>query len=193
MITALLNNYSLTNIFILCFHIFLPMIIYVITNLFSSSEQQSWFSSLKFDTGFNIFNNSSNSKGFVIGVLCFIITGVANLLILDFFYYKNATGEERSNLVKLCSNFLQSDNDFKLHFYLFPLMIFISNIGFPIALQTHTFMPLVVLLCLGALANLYLMFHYARTISYTISLMLLPLLLWQISTAVCYSSKLVVT
>lgn len=183
MISSIINEYSFGNILLLCFQIILPLLIYIISFTFVSDDQTEWFNNLKFNSGSNII---SGNKGIFIGCIVYILTGVASLLIIDFHHFKNITGQERIGN-KILTQYFEAEKRSSLHFYLFPIMILISNLGFIVAYQTKDFLTHIILNALAIVINLYLMFHYSRSISYNIALLLLPLLLWQVFNVIYYS------
>ncbi|QKE44527.1 hypothetical protein Yalta_080 [Yalta virus] len=182
MISSIINEYSFGNVLLLCFQIILPLLIYIISFTFVSDTQSKWFNDLSFNTGANII---TGNKGIFIGCVVYILTGVASLLVMDFYHHKNTQGTERLGK-KLWTKYFTSEKESTWHFYLFPIMLLLSNLGFIIAYQTKEFLPHIIMNSIGALINLYIMFHYARTISYNIALLLLPLLLWQLFNIIYY-------
>lgn len=182
MISSIINEYSFGNVLLLCFQIILPLLIYIISFTYVSDAQSKWFNSLDFNAGVNII---SGNKGIFIGCVVYILTGVASLLVMDFYHHKNTNGLERLGK-KIWTKYFTAEKESTWHFYLFPIMLLLSNLGFIIAYQTKEFLPHIIMNSFAAVINLYIMFHYARTISYNVALLLLPLLLWQLFNAIYY-------
>lgn len=186
MITILQNEYSLSNIFLICFQIILPLLIYMISYSLVPGEYDDWFKSLKFDSPLQFL---THYQGMVFSIITFLLTGMVNLCILSFYYSSSTTGmNKQSGLATLKIDLFNSDLCSNLHFYLFPLTILLCNIGFPIAYYTQTFIPHVIFNVISAVCVLYLMFHYARAIDYSIALLLLPLLTWCILNVFLYAT-----
>lgn len=187
MISSIINEYSFANVILLCFQIILPLLIYIISFTYVSDEQSNWFNNVKLKSTVNII---SGNKGTFIGCVVYILTGMASLLIIDFYHNKNMTGAERIGN-KILTRYFEAEKDSNIHFFLFPTMILLSNLGFIVAYQTKDFLTHTILTCFGIVMNLYLMFHYSRTISYNIALLLLPLLLWQIFNVAYYGTGII--
>lgn len=187
MISSIINEYSFANVILLCLQIILPLLIYIISFTYVSDEQSNWFNNVKLKSTVNII---SGNKGTFIGCVVYILTGIASLLIIDFYHHKNMTGLDRVGN-KILTKYFEGEKESSIHFYLFPTMILISNLGFVVAYQTKDFLTHTILTCFGIVINLYLMFHYARTISYNVSLLLLPLLLWQIFNVAYYGTGII--
>lgn len=182
MISTIVNEYSFGNILLLCFQIILPLLIYIISFTYVSDDQTTWYNNLKSINNFNII---SGNKGIFIGCIVHILTGIASLLIIDSQYYKNITGNSRVGN-KILTEYFKGEKESNIHLFLFPIMVFISNLGFIIAYQLKDFLTHVILNGIAIIICIYLMFHYARSISYNVSLLLLPMLLWQIFNIVYY-------
>lgn len=186
MISSVIAEYSFSNVLLLIFQVILPFIIYILSFSYVSDNQNKWFTELEFNSKANII---SGSKGIFIGSIVFILTGIASLLVIDFHHYKNTTGMERSGK-KILTEIFKIESKWILHFFLFPLMILFSNLGYVVAYHSKDFKTHIALTSISLALNLYLMFHYSRTISYTILLLLLPLFVWQILNLAYYGSGL---
>jgi hypothetical protein len=187
MISSIINEYSFANVLLLCFQIILPLLIYIISFTYVSDSQSNWFNNVKLKSTANII---SGNKGTFIGCVVYILTGIASLLIIDFYHHKNMTGLDRVGN-KILTRYFEAEKESNIHFFLFPTMVLISNLGFIVAYQTKDFLTHTILTCFGIVINLYLMFHYSRTISYNIALLLLPLLLWQIFNVAYYGTGII--
>lgn len=185
----MLNEYSLSNVLLLVFQILLPLIIYIVSFTYVSDEQSAWYEALKFKTGQNIL---SGNKGIFVGCIVYIFTGVASLLVINAQQKKIINEDVLTTKTKL-ENFLDKEKESNIHLFLFPLMILLSNIGFIVAYQINNFLTHIILSLTSVVICLYLMFHYYRTISRNISLLLLPLLLWQLFNVIYFSIGIVET
>lgn len=184
MISILSEQYTLTNIFMVCIQLIIPLIIYLISVLYISDAQEKWYNGLSFVSDFSIV---SGYKGLFLGSIAFFFTGIASLIILDFYYFKSKGGKQRLDLKQFFTDIYNKDETMPFHFYLFPIMILLTNLGMPIAYQTHSFITHIVFNVFALIINLYLMFYYVRYISYTVSLLLVPLLFWQLFNIIFYS------
>lgn len=167
-----------------CIQLIIPLIIYLISVLYISDSQEKWYNDLSFVSDFSIV---SGYKGLFLGSLAFFFTGIASLIILDFYYHKTNGGNQRLDLKKFFTGIYNKDETMPFHFYLFPIMILLTNLGMPIAYQTHSFVTHIVFNVIAMIINLYLMFYYVRYISYTVALLLVPLLFWQLFNIIFYS------
>lgn len=185
MISILSNDYSLSNILMICIQLIIPIIIYLISFEYVSDAQQQWYESLKVVSNIKVI---SGYKGLFLGSIAYFFAGMASIIILDYYYNKSSinkddNGGHKNNLKQFFKNIYQKNlNEWfhNIHFYIFPLMFLLSNIGFPIAYQTHTFIPHLIFTFLATIINVGLIFYYYYEISYIVSLFLLPLLAWQI-------------
>lgn len=165
-----------------CVQLIIPLVIYLISFMYISDEHSKWYNDLLFTDQNKIL---SGSKGLFLGCIVFYFTGVAAMVILDY-YYKVVKCENRQQFKGVFINFIQGDSNSGTHFWLFPLMILLSTLGFPIAYQTHTFIPHVIMLIIATIFNVYLMIYYMRRVSYVVSILLIPLLVWQIYNIITY-------
>lgn len=184
MITDLSNEYSLFNILKVCFYFLLVLLIYIISYFYTSSKSSDWLDSILKKSTTNFL---SGQKFIFVGVICYSITSVCFLILLDFYNKKAKNPNMELPNTTVFSNIYPKELDSPLHFYLFPLMIILSNLGMIIGYNSKNLWTHVVFLYLAVLINLYLMLHYARTISINILLLLCPLLFWQIANIIIFS------
>lgn len=181
MISILSNDYSLSNILMICIQLIIPTIIYLISFEYISDTQQKWYDNIKLNSNIKII---TGYKGIFIGSIVYFFAGMASIIILDYYYNKSSiNGGNRSNLKQFFKKIYEGNLNqwfHNVHFYLFPLMFLLSNIGFPIAFQTQTFLPHVIFNFIATFINIGLICYYYYEISYIVSLFLLPLLAWQI-------------
>lgn len=184
MISILSTDYSLSNILMICIQLIIPIIIYLISFEYISDSQQTWYDKLNFKSNINII---SGYKGIFIGSVVYFFAGMASIIILDYYYNKTSikggSKVNKTNLKQFFKKIYEGNLNqwfHNVHFYLFPLMFLLSNIGFPIAFQTQTFLPHVIFNFIAVFINIGLIFYYYYEISYIVSLFLLPLLSWQI-------------
>lgn len=183
MISILSSDYSLSNILMICIQLIIPIIIYLISFEYISDSQQTWYDKLNFNSNIKII---SGYKGIFIGSIVYFFAGMASIIILDYYYNKssiNGGSINKSNLKQFFKKIYEGNLNqwfHNVHFYLFPLMFLLSNIGFPIAFQTQTFLPHVIFNFIAVFINIGLICYYYYEISYIVSLFLLPLLAWQI-------------
>lgn len=173
-----------------CIQLIIPLIIYLISVLYISDAQEKWYNNLSFVSDFSIV---SGYKGLFLGSIAFFFAGIASLIILDFYYYKSKGGKQRLDLKKFFTDIYNKDETMPFHFYLFPIMILLTTLGMPIAYQTRSFITHIILNVFALIINLYLMFYYVRYISYNISLLLVPLLFWQLFNIIFYSPGILKT
>lgn len=183
MISVLNNDYSLKNLLTICFQMILPIVIYLISFLYITDSQTSWYEAQYTNTTFDFLNGY---KGIFLSVVIYLFVGVTVLTIMDYYYYKSVDPEYKNHLKKFFTNIFNKDKTSSIHFYLLPLMIFCSNIGFVIGYMTKTFIPHAILNIISIFINLYLMSYYTRYISVYMALLLSPLLLWQVFNTVYY-------
>lgn len=183
MISILSSEYTLTNILMICLHLIIPIIIYLISFEYVSQAQESWYENIKILSNIHVI---TGYNGMFIGSIVYFFAGIASLVILDYYYNKSSSnkgGSGNENIKRFFKNIYSNNlnNWFhNLHFYLFPLMFLLSNIGFPIAYQFKTFIPHLVLMFFATFINIGLILYYYYEISYIVSIFLLPMLVWQI-------------
>lgn len=181
MISLLSKNYSLLNVIVICLQIFSPLILYLVSFFYVSRSQSEWMTEKekKFTTGL-----LTGTKGLFFGSVSFIFIGIGSLLVLDYFYRKHL-GENNNNFTTF--NYLnkmvgQDSDSFlnNIHFFVFPIMTILSILGRPISYQSNSFLTEFIFIIISAVMNLYLMYFYSVKISYVISIVLIPLFIWQI-------------
>jgi hypothetical protein len=182
MISILSNDYSLSNILMICIQLIIPVILYLISFEYISDSQQNWYEHLKVVSNIKLI---AGYKGMFLGSIAYFFSGVASIIILDYYYNKSFmrnNGGVKSNLKQFFKKMYDQSPKWygNIHFYLFPLMFLLSNIGFPIAFQSKTFIPHLIFMFMACLINIGLIFFYYYEISYIVSLFLLPLLFWQV-------------
>jgi hypothetical protein len=182
MISILSNDYSLSNILMICIQLIIPVILYLISFEYISDSQQNWYEHLKVVSNIKLI---AGYKGMFLGSIAYFFSGVASIIILDYYYNKSFmrnNGGVKSNLKQFFKKMYDQSPKWygNIHFYLFPLMFLLSNIGFPIAFQSKTFIPHLIFMFIACLINIGLIFFYYYEISYIVSLFLLPLLFWQV-------------
>lgn len=168
----------------ICIQLIIPIIIYLISFEYISDSQQKWFESLKVVSNVKLI---AGYKGMFLGSIAYFFAGMASIIILDYYYNKssiqNGGGGNKNNLKQFFKKIYEGNLNswfHNIHFYLFPLMFLLSNVGFPIAFQTKNFIPHLIFMFAACLINIGLIFYYYYEISYIVSLFLLPLLTWQI-------------
>lgn len=173
MISILLSEYTLTSLLSLCLQLILPIIIFLISFCYISNEQQNWYlKDLKVLSNINIlFGNT----GIFLGIVIFIFTGIASLLVLNYKFDQKITSDSSNKFLKNINSTISN-----AHFYMFPIMVLLSTFGYEIAYQTKSFIPHLVMVTISFIINIYLMIFYIRKMSYVISLFLIPMFIWQI-------------
>lgn len=180
MISLLAQEYSLLNIIVICIQIFCPLVLYLISVLYITEEQDLWIRNKAESFTFTFLNDT---KGMFVGAIVFTLVGMAVLLVLDFYYRKHSGLE----VGKSFHSFLKSDNESgvtscidKIGFAVFPITIILSVLGRVVTLQTKSFVTEMVLYCSSLPCIAFLMYLYSTRVSYTISSLLAPLLAWNI-------------
>lgn len=191
MISLLTQEYSLMNIIVICIQIFCPLVLYLISVLYITETQDNWLRSVSDKFTFKFLNDT---KGVFAGSVVFTLAGVASLLVLDFYYRLNNGLEVGKAFISfLNSGKSESRNNTcldKLGFVVFPLAIILSILGRVITIQSYSFLTEMVLSCISLLCVLFLMYLYSTRVSYTISSLLLPLLVWNVMNIVAIAPLL---
>lgn len=189
MISLLLENYSLLNVFVVCIQLFTPLILYIVSYFFVTPSQSAWLAKNEKRFSNHLFEKT---KGLFFGSISFIFLGIASLLVLDFFYRKhigeNNTGFQSLNYFSEVFGTMKIFDN--LHFFIFPIMTLLSIVGRPITYHSENFTTEFILMIIAMIMNLYLIYFYSVKISYVVSTLLLPLLSWQLINVISLSSTM---